>query len=187
MAAADSRPTLETARLILRPFTRADAPFVQLYAGAYEIAEMTANIPHPYPDGAAEEWIDTHAPTWQRGDGVTFAIVSRATNELLGAIGLTLYPKHRRAEMGYWLGVPFWNQGYMTEAARAVLQFAFETLQLNRVYASHLTRNPASGRVMQKSGMTYEGILRQHMMHKDRAQDLAYYGILANEWRKELA
>ncbi len=187
MSAADSRPTLETARLLLRPFTRADAPSVQLYAGASEIAAMTLHIPHPYPDRLAEEWIDTHAAKWLRGESITFAIVLRGHSAPVGAISLSLAPQYRRAEMGYWLGVPFWNQGYMTEAARAVLQFAFETLRLNRVYATHLPRNPASGRVMQKIGMTYEGVLRQHVVREDRAEDLAYYGILASEWRTPAA
>lgn len=182
MSNADSRPTLHTARLLLRPFTRDDAPRVQLYAGAREIAEMTGHIPFPYPDGAAEEWIAAHAGEWRRGVAVTFAIVLREPRELLGAIGLTMHPEHRRAELGYWLGIPFWNQGYMTEAARAVLRFAFDALELNRVYASHFVRNPASGRVMQKSGMTCEGTLRQHFLRWDRLEDLVYYGILKDEW-----
>lgn len=182
MSNADSRPTLHTARLLLRPFTRDDAPRVQLYAGAREIAEMTGHIPFPYPDGAAEEWIAAHAGEWRRGVAVTFAIVLREPRQLLGAIGLTMHPEHRRAELGYWLGIPFWNQGYMTEAARAVLRFAFDALELNRVYASHFVRNPASGRVMQKSGMTCEGTLRQHFLRWDRPEDLVYYGILKDEW-----
>ncbi len=180
-----SLPTLDTARLILRPFELRDAPRVQTLAGAREIAEMTGNIPHPYPDGAAEEWIGEHANEWRRGDAAIFAMVQCETNELIGAIGLTIHSQHRRAELGYWLGVPFWNQGYTTEAARAVLRFAFETLNLNRVHAAHFARNPASGRVMQKSGMTYEGTLRQHFLRWDRLEDLVYYGILESEWQRK--
>lgn len=182
MSVPDSRPTLHTARLLLRPFTRADAPRVQLYAGAREIAEMTGHIPHPYPDDAAEEWIGGHAAEWRRGDAATFAIILRETDELIGAIGLTMHPQHRSAEMGYWLGIPFWNRGYMTEAAGAVLHFAFESLRLHRVYATHFARNPASGRVMQKIGMTYEGTLREHFLRWERFEDLVYYGILKYEW-----
>lgn len=184
MSVTDSRPTLYTTRLILRPFELRDAPRVQLFAGAREIAEMTGHIPHPYPDGAAEDWIGGHAAEWRRGDAVTFAIVRRATDELIGAIGLTIHAQHCHAELGYWLGIPFWNQGFTTEAARAVLQFAFETLELNRVYAAHFARNPASGRVMQKIGMQYEGTLRQHFSRWERFEDLVYYGILIDEWTK---
>lgn len=160
----------------------ADAARVQQLAGAREIAEMTGHIPYPYPDGAAEEWISTHEMKWAHGETATFAIVSSETQELMGAIGLTMEPENRCAEVGYWLGKPYWNRGYMTEAARAVIRFAFENLNLNRVYASHFARNPASGRVMQKCGMQYEGTLRQHFVRWDRAEDLVFYGILKNEW-----
>ena len=171
------RPTLHTDRLTLRPFTLADAPDVQRLAGAWEVASPTLNIPHPYPDGAAEEWIATHQPRFEAGELVNFAITRRSDGQLLGAIGLHLNARHHHAEMGYWMGVPYWGQGYTTEAAGAVLRYAFETLKLNRVYATHLTRNPASGRVMQKMGMQFEGVMRGHVYHWDQYEDLAQYGI----------
>ncbi len=181
-AESGERPTLTTERLILRPFARADAARVQQLAGAHEIADMTGHIPHPYPDGAAEEWIATHETNWAHSETATFAIVRRDTGELMGAIGLTVEPQNRCAELGYWLGTPYWNCGYTTEAARAVIRFAFEKLNLNRVYASHFARNPASGRVMQKCGMQHEGTLRQHFVRWDNPEDLVCYGILKSEW-----
>ncbi len=171
------QPTLQTERLVLRPFVLDDAPTVQRLVGAREIAETTLTIPHPYLDGMAEAWIRTHRAAWEAQDRGTFAIVSNPDG-LVGAIGLHFRPPHRRAELGYWIGRPFWNRGYATEAARAVIRFAFETLPLNRIHASHLTRNPASGRVMVKAGMQFEGILRQHVMKWDRPEDLAEYAIL---------
>ena len=90
---------------------------------------------------------------------------------------------HANAEMGYWIGKPYWNQGYGTEAAGGILQYAFEQLDLNRVYAAHFRRNPASGRIMQKIGMTYEGCLRQHIKKWDSFEDMEYYGILRSEYR----
>ncbi|MBI4671465.1 MAG: GNAT family N-acetyltransferase [Chloroflexi bacterium] len=182
MNESHERPTLTTARFILRPFVLADAARVQQLAGVREVGEMTGHIPYPYPDGAAEEWIAAQEMEWQHGEAVTFAITQCDTRELIGAIGLTIYRENRRAELGYWLGVPYWNQGYMTEAARAVIRFGFENLNLNRVYASHFVRNPASGRVMQKCGMRYEGTLRQHFVRWGQAEDLVYYGILKSEW-----
>lgn len=176
-------PTLSTERLILRPLTLADAKRVQQLAGAYEIADTTGHMPHPYQDGMAEEWIKGHASEFEHGEGVTFGIQLRETGELVGAIGLTIQYHNDRAEMGYWIGVPYWNRGYTTEAARAVLQYAFEELKLNRVYASHFPRNPASGRVMQKAGMKYEGTLRAHFVRWGKSEDLVYYGILKNEWQ----
>lgn len=180
-------PTLTTRRLILRAFARGDAKRVQHLASAFEIADTTGHIPHPYPDGAAEEWISGQDRDYADGDGATFAITLRETGEVVGAIGLTLHSHNQRAEMGYWLGVAYWGCGYMTEAARAVLEFAFETLHLNRVYASYFTRNPASGRVMQKAGMKYEGTLREHFVRWEKPEDLVYYGILRSEWEQERA
>lgn len=103
---------------------------------------------------------------------------------MCGAIGITINSNYNNAELGYWLGVPYWRQDYATEAASRAIAYGFESLNLHRIYASHLTRNPASGRVLQKIGMTYEGCLRQHIKHWGVYEDLAMYGILASEWRK---
>ena len=100
---------------------------------------------------------------------------------LIGAVGLRLELDDRRAELGYWIGKPYWNQGYCTEAARAAIQFGFEQLELNRIFANHFVRNPASGRVMQKLGMVYEGRLRQHVKKWDAFEDLELYGILKDD------
>lgn len=176
-------PTLTGPRLDLRPFSIHDAPAVQALAGAREIADTTLTIPHPYGDGVAEQWIATHPAAWAAGERVSFAVVERASAQLVGAIGLALRAAHARAEMGYWIGVPFWNRGYATEAAALVLGFAFEELGLHRVHAQHFTRNPQSGRVMQKLGMRHEGRLRQHVRRWGSPEDLEQYGILRDEWR----
>jgi len=93
------RPTLETERLLLRPFEPSDAKDVQHLAGDRAIADTTLNIPHPYEDGMAEEWISTHQPKFEAGGLVNFAIVLRGTGELIGAMGREL-PPHRPA--GGW-------------------------------------------------------------------------------------
>ena len=85
-------------------------------------------------------------------------------------------------EIGYWVGVPYWNHGYCTDAARAVLQYGFEVLALQRVFSHHLTRNPASGRVMRKLGMTHEGHHRRHVKKWDVFEDIDGYAILKSEW-----
>jgi RimJ/RimL family protein N-acetyltransferase len=92
---------------------------------------------------------------------------------------------HALAEMGYWIGKPFWNHGYCTEAAKRLVRFGFEALQLNRILARHLSRNPASGRVMEKIGMQYEGCLRQHIKKWGVFEDLKIYAILKETYRKQ--
>ena len=139
------QPVLRTSRLILRPFVFEDALAVQLLAGAREVADTTLHIPHPYPSGAAEQWIATHSTAWDARTGVTYAVTDATNGVLLGATALTIAPAHARGELGYWIGVPYWNLGYCTEAARPVVDLGFRELGLHRVQARHLTRNPASG------------------------------------------
>ncbi len=176
------QPTLYSQRLILRPFRMQDAGAVQVLAGDRDIAANTLNIPHPYPEGQAEQWIATHEGRFERLEGVTFAIVPRDSETLVGAIGLEVSKQHNRAELGYWIGKFYWNRGFATEAAQAVLEYAFNELGLARVYASHFKRNPASGRVMQKAGMRREGRLRRHIRKWGRYMDLEIYGILREEY-----
>jgi RimJ/RimL family protein N-acetyltransferase len=155
---------------------------VQTLAGAREVADTTLQIPHPYPDGAAASWIDTHKGAWEAGTGVTYAITLRPEGALIGAIGLAISRSSAWGELGYWVAVPHWNHGYCTEAAHAVLRFGFDVLGLHRIQARHLTRNPPSGRVMQKIGMRLEGVHRDAVRKWDRFEDVAVYGILAPEW-----
>lgn len=172
-------PTLKTKRLVLRPFRPGDAAEVQRLAGAREIAAGTLTVPHPYPDGAAEEWIATHPGNWAERKGLTLAVTRRHDDALVGAVGLMLTMADRRAELGYWVGVPWWNLGYATEASRAIIDFGFASLGLHRIMARHMVRNPASGRVMLKLGMQQEGILRQHTLKWGVFEDLVVYAVLA--------
>lgn len=177
-----SQPKIETERLTLRPFRLRDAQVVQLLAGDRDIADTTMNIPHPYEDGMAEEWIRGHKSACEDGSGITFAIVLRGDDSLVGAIGLRIDRSMGKAELGYWVGKPFWNRGYATEAAIALLAFGFDELQLNRIHAVHLARNPRSGRVMEKAGMLLEGTARQDTLKWGTYEDLVSYGLLRKDW-----
>ena len=177
-------PRIETERLLLRAFTLADAREVQRLAGAREVAAGTSTIPHPYPAGAAEAWIAGHPETFASGRGLNFAIELAVQGTLVGAIGLNLEREHDRAELGYWIGVPYWGRGFATEAARGVVRYGFEELALNRIYAFHFVTNPASGRVLQNIGMTYEGKRRQHTLKWGEYLDNEAYGVLRAEWEQ---
>ncbi len=178
------QPILETPRLILREFAPGDAPTVAELAGAWEVADTTFNIPHPYSLGDAESFISSRPQLIERGEAAVFAIVLREGSRLCGCISLILQPRFARAEMGYWIGVPTWNQGICTEAGRAVLRYGFRDLGLHRIHACHIARNPASGRVMQKLGMSYEGCQRQHIRKHEVYEDLVLYGLLRADWEQ---
>ena len=173
-------PELRTTRLHLRLFTLEDAPVVQQLAGDSRLADTTANVPHPYPDGVAKTWIATHKSSASEGKSYTWAIANLENNELIGCISL-ISNRHNGAELGYWLGVPYWNHGFMSEAARAVIEAGFSTLRLHRVVARHFVRNPASGRVMQKAGMTLIGTMRDSWLKNGVFESEVWYEILSTD------
>jgi len=187
MPAAPDTP-IETDRLVLRPFALGDAPTVERYCADREVARTTLAIPHPYPPGAAAEWIASHAPRFADGTNPVFAItlceeaMPNQSGQLIGAIDLRVKREHRHAEFGYVIYRPWWNRGYATEATRAILAYGFRTLDLHRIWAHHFSNNPASGRVMLKCGMTPEGTLRQHVCKWGEMLDAMNYGILREEF-----
>lgn len=178
-----SRPTLTTSHLVLRPFTLEDAPEVTRLVADRRIADTTLNIPHPYDESMAVGWIGTHAEAAERGDSQALAMTEKG-GDLVGAVALAIAQAQLRAELGYWVAVPHWGRGYATEAAAAMVDYAFGTLGLRRVVAHCLTRNVASARVMEKVGMQREGTLRAHVLKWDVPEDVALYGILRDEWSR---
>ncbi len=170
---------LHTERLTLRPFATEDAPDVSRLAGDREIAANTLTVPHPYDEEMASEWIAGHSPSIEAGEKVVFALVH--DSELVGAMGLDLAPEHSRAELGYWVGRPMWGKGFASEAAGEVVRYAFEVLGLNRIQAHHMTRNPASGRVLENCGMQREGVVRQYLKKWGEFEDIVMYSVLASD------
>jgi len=110
------------------------------------------------------------------------AITLAQGQAMIGSIGLDIVESHKHARLSYWLGVPYWNRGYCTEAVAAVLGYGFRQLELNRIYSPHFLGNDASGRVLQKAGMTYEGRMREHYLRFDRFVDLELYGMLRRDF-----
>lgn len=179
----ESMPRIRTARLVLRPYEQADAPEVQRLAGDPRVADTTLTIPHPYPDGIAEIWIAGHEVAWTSGRGAIFAVTLASDGRLLGTVGLTIRPAERSAELGYWIGAPYWGNGYGTEAARALIDFGFTALPLDRIHAHHFARNPASGRVMVKAGMQ-EAFFRAAAVEKSgEREDVRGYAITRAQWQ----
>lgn len=172
---------LRTQRLLLRPYRDDDIPVLVHLVGAYEVAASTLRIPHPYTETHAREFLDQ-----LRQDEIFthFGIWLAETGELCGGIGLEVERAHDRAELGCWIGVPYWSRGYCSEAAREIVRYGFDNLGLNRIFAYHFAANLASGRVLQKLGMKHEGRLRQHVKKWDRYLDLEHYGLLVEEWRQ---
>lgn len=173
---------MQSERLLLRRYTLNDAAEVQRLAGNWKIADTTLNIPHPYEDGMAEEWISTLEPKRLAGEREVFAITRVADGQLLGTISLRVNKAFERAELGYWIGEPFWGTGFCTEAAMMMIRYGFEELGLNRIHAFYVDRNPQSGRVLEKSGLSKEGVARQHVKKNGKYENLVLCGLLREDW-----
>ncbi len=179
------QPTLQSPRLLLRPLEWEDAPRIEELAGNPQVAATTLRIPHPYPPGLAERFIEEQEMLYHSGQGISFAIVEKSNGIICGCLGLGREEEHLRAELGYWLGPQFWGRGYATEAARLLLGYGFAVMRLQRVIAHQFVFNAASGRVLEKLGMKREGLLRRHFYKPGRGfEDAFIYGLLLEEWVK---
>ncbi|MEL6337774.1 MAG: GNAT family N-acetyltransferase [Pseudomonadota bacterium] len=154
--------TLTTPRLILRPLRPSDAGPMSLYASDPRVARMTTSIPHPYPPGAAEAYIERQA-TNPRDEAWAIDATPSGGSELVGVIAF----KTEAVEMGYWVGPPFWNSGYVSEALGAVLSHLFEARGLNAIGASVFADNPASARVLEKAGFVETGTTMQYSVARE--------------------
>ncbi len=176
----NTTPTLETQRLKLRPYSEADLAELVPLVGAREVAATTLRIPHPYTERDAHDFLTL----LEDPNKIWLAVTLRSDGRQIGGVGLSVDPQHQHAELGYWLGVPYWRQGYGTEAAQEMLRYGFQDLDLHRIFASHFKHNPASGRILKKLGMRYEGCQREHLRKWDQFVDSELYGILRQEWRR---
>jgi len=147
-------PVLETARLLLRAPRLDDAQALAALANDRRIAENTARIPHPYGLADAQSFL-RHLDNSERE--IAFAI-TLADDTLIGLCGLQ-DERGETPEIGYWLGVPYWGQGYATEAVRALIDHAFEDIGLERLEAGARVSNPASRRVLEKCGFQWSGVI----------------------------
>ena len=178
-------PTIETDRLLLRKVTRDDAADIFEYAADPQVPRYMPWEPHrsiqetyDYLERVMERYRRHHPGPW--------AIVQRRDAKMIGTCSYSKWePDHRWAEVGYVLNPRYWGQGYMSEAVRAIVAFGFRELGLNRIQARCDVPNSQSARVMEKAGMSFEGVLRQQLFVKGSYRDLKIYSILRSEWEHQ--
>jgi RimJ/RimL family protein N-acetyltransferase len=177
--------TLTTDRLILRPFRDSDFETVHAYGSDLDVTRYTSfgpNSPEETREFISRCQAETDVSPRQH---YNFAITLRDEDRVIGGVGFNIdQPRHDGAEMGYVLHHDHWGQGIATEAARALLEFAFGTVRLHRIVARCHPDNPASAAVMQKLGMTYEGRQREVMWMKGAWWDFLVYSILEQEFQR---
>lgn len=176
-------PTLETPRLILRRITMRDAKDIFAYSTDEEVARHV--LWSAQTDiSEARDYCRYMQRRYRMDEPSSWGIIEKASGRLVGTIGYMDFSLDNSCvEVGYSLAHWLWNGGYMTEALACVIDYTFEELGINRIEAQHEITNPASGRVMEKCGMTKEGVLRKRLYNKGKYVDVAMYAMLADDPR----
>lgn len=178
-------PELETERLLLRKARLSDARDVFAYSKDPEVARYVLWDAHRDIQ-ESKGYLRYLIRQYRLGKASSYVIEEKATSRVIGTIGfMWIQPEYASAEVGYSLARDKWNQGYMTEALRAVLKYGFEQMGLNRIEAQHDVRNPASGTVMNHVGMVKEGTLRSRMVNKGKFVDVDLYALLRRDWKEQ--
>ncbi|MFP4544790.1 MAG: GNAT family N-acetyltransferase [Candidatus Kapaibacterium sp.] len=177
-------PVINTARLILERFVESDSGKVYELLKSGEISRQALFIPHPMKKEFTGDWISVHERDFRSGKSLNLALKLKENNEIIGAAGINIEPDHKRAELGYWVGVQHWNKGYATEAVKSFMDYCFTMIPLNKVFASRLGCNPASGMVLKKCGFTEEGLMKEHVFHFGKFDDLHFYGLLRKNYEE---
>lgn len=173
------QPTLETPRLLLQPLQPDHAEALHRLAADRAIADTMVSIPHPLRRETVDAWIARASEDFARRAAASFATIRREDEQLVGYVALRhIDAEHELAEISFWTGRPFWGLGYTSEAGRRLVRYGFDNLGINRIYAYHMVRNPASGRVCEKLGMQPEGVLRQRVKKWDVYEDVVIQAVL---------
>lgn len=176
------QPQLETERLLLNAIQKSDTERLVAILNASEVySKNTLNIPYPYEEKDAEFFYNLAQTVFENHTGIIFAIREKASQLLIGAIGLHDINTHQKAEVGYWIAEDYWGKGYAKEALKSVLHFGFEHLKLNKIYATHNTDNTKSGKVMVACGMKQEGFLEEEVYKQGKFMDVYRYAILKRD------
>lgn len=176
-------PVLKGNKIVLKEMHLHDAEAIYNLAKNENVSKYTLNIPYPYKMEDAVWWINNAKEKFKTKEQFTFGIFILDTEEFIGGIGLIVDQKNSKASIGYWVGEPFWNKGYTTEALKLILNFGFNDLQLNKLFAHHLVENTASGRVMQKAGMILEAELKEHNCKNGVFRDIKQYRLTRKEFQ----
>jgi [ribosomal protein S5]-alanine N-acetyltransferase len=172
---------LHTEMLVLRPFRKSDAPRVQNLANNNEVAKIIG-LPQPYLLKHALDWFEIQPELFEKEIEYPLAIVQKRTDKLVGTITLRVDKDNQKGELGYWIGRPFWGMGFATEAVKRMILFGIEELELNKIWASALSRNIGSITVLQKAGLVKEGVLKQDRLISGTFEDIEVFGILKSDF-----
>ena len=167
--------------LSISPFQPNDAATLVELLSDLEVYRQTLRIPYPFTPADAEKWLTQVAGQTAEPGGTANCAIRDASGALIGGIGLNrgeLPWTSHRAGIGYWLGRPYWGQGIMTAAVRAMVRHAFDELTLTKLTAGVFAFNHASARVLEKCGFAEEGLSRSQLLKDGQLIDLRLFGLL---------
>lgn len=176
-------PQIITKRLRISQLEIQDIPEIIKYAGNKNVSDLTINIPFPYKNEDAAKWIENSNNIFKNAQGFTFKISLRGSNIFIGSISLNIVPHAiGEAELGFWIAENYWNQGYATEATKAVIEFGFDNLNITKIYASHFSENVSSGKVLVKNNMSIESKFEIYFNKKEKFVTSIKYQILKEDF-----
>ena len=174
-------------KINLRIVDKSDAVSIAEHAKDIEISEFTF-IPHPYKLMDAYDFIEFAEKSWTDKRGCHLGIENKEDGNIIGMIGLnTINLDHKRSELGYWIGKKFWGKGFITEAIKLMVFYAFEEYKLERIHAFVRPDNPASIKVLENTGFSQEGLLRKFLFQHGAHHDFYIYSILREEIEREFS
>lgn len=171
-----------TERLVLRRHLRADAAPLARLLDNWNVVRWLAQVPFPYTEKDALDWIAQTARNWAEGRDYQFVVARRGDDTLVGHIGLRIDRSGRGGELGYWFGQPYWGLGYAAEAAHATIAFGFEALGLERIWATCLPDNRRSLRVLAKAGLLISGRRVQEFPTLGEAVEVPVLALRRTDW-----
>ena len=180
----DPQPTLTTERLVLAPYALEDEGWVAELAGPLDVARWTG-LPHPMDRPIARTWLTDRTVQYAAGRSIGWAARLRSDGTPIGGGSLRLNVEFELADLGFWLGAAHWRQGYATEIAMRVADFAFDDWGARRLEAHCVADNAGSSRLLTNLGFVEEGRLRQGFQRFGAIHDLLLYGLLREERRPD--
>jgi len=177
---------LESERLLLIPMINFEEKYYSELAKLLndkDIYENTEGLPFPYTEEHAREYVAGSKQRHEKGM-LDYIIILKETSQLIGGIAISHQKHNHSGALSYWTGTEFWNRGYCSEAIKQIITQAFTVWDINRVFAFHFLFNKRSERVMQKNGMKFEGILREHKYKNGQFYDVGLYSILKSDFEK---
>jgi [ribosomal protein S5]-alanine N-acetyltransferase len=175
-------PNLETERLLLRRFVLEDAEDMFQYGSDPEVTKYLTWDTHQTIDDSTG-FIKYTLDRYEKDETGDWGIVLKENNKFIGSCGFVwVEEKNKCGHIGYVLSRKYWNKGIMSEAIRELVQFGFESMNLNRIESVHCLPNEASGKVMKKAGMQFEGVIRKRMFSKNQFWDLKQYAIIKEDF-----